>query len=291
MRSLCALFSVVTLLAACGGGSGGSDVAPPSQSGGSGGSTVISSSNYLDAAAVAYVAASRLEFANDLIDAAFEIVILTSNVPGTYTCTYGGTVSYSLTGSIYTFTVSNCDTDVGGERILMPSGTMTVADPTVQTTRAGYFLTSAAVTLSNANFFESGAVSTVTASANLSSTVSSDTTAVGTTSGASMSVSRAGRTDSYTEADVTSNVDLYAGNTLTGGGFKLSSPRSPGDLTVAATTSSLRVTATDGSQAVLTRTSTSDYTIELIVDGVVQASVTGSDQSGPFGEAIVRALQ
>ncbi len=113
MRPLYALISVVTLLAACGGGGGGSDHSTLPPTGGSGGSTTISTSNYLDAAAVAYVAASRLEFANDLIDAAFETVILTSNTPGSYTCTYGGTVSYSRAGSIYTFTVSNCDTDVG----------------------------------------------------------------------------------------------------------------------------------------------------------------------------------
>ena len=289
MRAVPLIFFLAFLIAGCGGGSDdsgdGSSPPPP------GGSTIITSSNYLDAAAVAYVAAARLEFANDLIDAAFETVLNTFDIPGTYPCLYGGTVSYTRSGSVYTFTVANCDTDVGGQRITMPSGKMTVKDPVVQTTSAGYFLTSATTALTDAAFVESGAVSVGNGSANLSSTVTSSTTASATASGGTLSILRAGRTDSYTQINVTSSVTLFNGNTLTGGSFKISTPRAPGALTVSATSTSLTATAGDNSQVVLTTADRVNYKIEYVVGIVVEATITGNAESGEFAEAIARALE
>lgn len=291
MRILHMVMPVAALLASCGGGGGGDDSGGGSPPPPSGGSPIITGSNYLDAAAVAYVAATRLEFANDLIDAAFETVLYSFDTPGTYPCAYGGTVSYTRSGPVYTFTVANCDTDIGGERGMLPSGTMRVTNPVVQTTSAGYFLTSAAVALDNAAVLESGAVSVGSGSATLSSVVTSATTATGTTSGAVLSVVRAGRTDSYTEISVTSHVSAYDGNTLTGGSFRLTSPRAPSALTVTATSTSLTSKAADNSQATLSTSDGVTYTVQHIVGGVVQATTTGTTQSGVFAQAIARALQ
>lgn len=163
---------------------------------------------------MAIVAATRIQFVADVVDAAFETAVQTNGVAGTYPCIYSGTVGYTRSGSTYSFTVNNCDTSVGGRRVLLQSGSLRVDNPVVQTTSAGYFLTSAAVTFINARAVEAGATSTFGGSASLSSTVTSPTTAVGTTTGATLTVERAGRTDIYSNINVTGNFTL-TGNRIT----------------------------------------------------------------------------
>lgn len=280
-----ALLSLV--LAGCGGG--GSDTPPPPappllQS------STITSATYVDAAGLAIVAARRIQFVGDVVDAAFETAIQTSGVAGTYPCLYGGTVGYTQSGSTYTFTVNSCDTLVGGNRVLLQSGTLRVDNPAVQTTSAGYFLTSAVVTFNNARAVESGATSTFAGTANLSSTVTSATTATSTTTGASLSVERAGRTDTYTNINVTANVSLTT-NVITAGSLALTSPRVPGALTLSASGTTLTAVASDNSQSVLSTTDYLNYVLQFVTGGTVQATTTGNITSGELAQAINRALQ
>jgi hypothetical protein len=227
----------------------------------------------------------------DVVDAAFETAVQSRDVPGTYPCIYNGTVGYIKSGATYTFTVNNCDTAVGGRRVMLQSGSLRVENPVVQTTSAGYFLTSAAATFINARVMEAGVSSTFGGSASLSSTVTSPTSAVATTTGASVSVERAGRTDNYSNVNVTASVTLTAGNLITSGTLTVSSPRAPGVLTLSAATPSLTVTATDNSQSVISTTDYVNYTLQYLNGGTVLATSTGSANSGPLAEAINRALQ
>lgn len=273
--------------AGCGGGGGdGNDDAPPPNTGSS-----VTAANYVDVAGVAIVAANRLQFVVDVVDAAFETAVRTSNVPGTYPCIYSGTVAYTRSGSSYTFTVNNCETLVGSARVLLQSGSLRVDNPVVQTTAAGYFLTSAAVTFTDARAVESGASSIFAGAANLSSTVTSSSTATGTTTGASLTVERAGRVDRYSNINVTASVTLN-GNRITGGSFSLSSPRAPGSLTLSASSSTvLTASAADNSHSILSSSDYINYSLQYSSGGAVQATTTGNVNSGPLAQAIARALQ
>lgn len=290
---LSAVLALAAMTAACGGGgeSGTTVEIPPPP-----GFTVITGGNYIDVAGLAIVATNRVQFVADVIDAAFETVIQSSDVPGTYPCVYAGTVAFSKAGSSYTFTVTNCDTIVAGARVLLQSGSMRVDNPVIQTTSVGtstvgYFLTSAAVTFNNAAFIESGATSIFAGAANLSSTVTSPTTAVARTTGASLTVQRAGRTDSYRNIDVTGNVTLFSGNSITAGSLTLSSPRAPGVLSFNANAPRATVSAIDNSQSILSTNNSVDFTLEFALAGAVQNSTTGSTSAGPLALAISRALQ
>jgi len=260
-------------------------VAPPPQG------SVISSANYLDVAGVAIVAAARIQFVADVVDAAFETAIQTSGIAGTYPCVYSGTVGYTRSGSTYIFTVNNCDTAVGGRRVLLQSGSLRVDNPVVQTTTAGYFLTSAAVTFNNARAVEAGAISTFGGSASLSSTVTSSTSAVATTTGANLTVERAGRTDNYSNINVTGNATLTNGNLITSGSLTVSSPRAPGVLTLSAASPTLTASAADNSQSILSTIDYVNYTLQFATGGTVQTTSTGNVNSGPLAQSIDRALQ
>ena len=283
-----ALVAISSLVACGGGGDAADPVAPVPVPPGS---TIITPDNYVDVAGLAIVAGLRVQFVGDVVDAAFETAIQTNGIPGTYPCFIGGTVGYSVAGSTYTFTVNNCDTIVGGRRVLLTSGSLQVTNPVVQTTSAGYFLTSAGVTFNNARAVESGAISTFGGSANLSSTVTGPRTAVGTTTGANLTVSRAGRTDTYSNINVTADVTLDNGNRITNGSLTLSSPRAPGVLSLSTAAPTLTVAATDNSQAILTSSDYVNYTLQSVVGGAVQASTVGNVDSGPLAQAITRALQ
>jgi hypothetical protein len=272
-------------VAGCGGGGGDDPAPPPPQA------SIITNANYIDVAGVAIVAANRLQFVVDVVDAAFETAVNTNGIPGTYPCFNSGTVVYTRSGSSYTFTVNNCDTQVGGARVLLQSGSLRVDNPVVQTTTAGYFLTSAAVTFNNARAVEAGSTSIFAGAANLSSTVTSATTANGTTTGASLTVERAGRVDSYTNINMTAAITLIS-NRITGGSLTLSSPRAPGVLTLSAPSStSLTATAADNSQSLLTSGDYVNYTLQFATGGAIQATSSGNVNSGPLAEAIARALQ
>jgi hypothetical protein len=272
-------------VAGCGGGGGDDPVPPPPQG------TIITSANYVDVAGVAIVAVNRLQFVVDVVDAAFETAVNTNGIPGTYPCFNSGTVAYTRSGSSYTFTVNNCDTQVGGARVLLQSGSLRVDNPVVQTTTAGYFLTSAAVTFNNARAVEAGSTSIFAGAANLSSTVTSATTANGTTTGASLTVERAGRVDSYTNINMTAAITLIS-NRITSGSLTLSSPRAPGALTLsAASSTSLTATATDNSQSLLTSSDYVNYTLQFATGGTIQTTSPGNVNSGLLAQAIDRALQ
>jgi hypothetical protein len=281
-----------SVLSGCGGGDSPvttEEITPPS------GSAVISNTNYVDVSGVAIVAGLRIQFVTDVVDSAFETALQTSGIPGTYPCVFSGTVGYTVMGSTYTFTVNNCDTVVGGRRVLLQSGSLEVSNPTVQTTSVGtsvgYFLTSAAVTFNNARTVEAGATSIFGGSANLSSTVTSPTTAIGITTGANLTVSRAGRTDSYSNINVTANLTLDNGNQITNGSLTVSSPRAPGVLSLSAAQPTLTASATDSSQAILTTSDYVNYTLQSAVGGAVQSASTGNVNSGALAQAINRALQ
>ncbi len=229
-------------------------------------------------------------FIVDVIDAAFETVIGTGDRPGTYPCVYGGTVAFSRAGTSYTFNVSNCDTVVGGRRTMLVSGAMRVDNPVVQTTAAGWFLTSAAIRFDNAVAIEAGTPSTFAGSGPLSSTVVSPTSAVGTTRSSSLSVERAGRTDAYTDVDVVSDVTL-SGNSVQSGSMTLTSPRAPGVLSIVANVPTTTSSATDRSQSVFVTADGVNYTLRFALDGVDQETTNGNSLAGPLALAIARALQ
>lgn len=283
-------FSVVILvsvLAACGGGS--SDTPPPPTSP-LPQSSSITSTNYLDVAALSIVAARRIQFIADVVDAAFETALQTNGVAGTYPCSYSGTVGYTQSGSTYTFTVNNCDTLVGGTRVLLQSGSLRVDSPVVQTTSAGYFLTAAGVTFNNARVVEAGATSTFGGAASLSAIVTSATTATSTTTGTSLIVERAGRADTYTNINVTTNVSLSS-NVVSAGSLTLSSPRAPGTLNLSASGTTLTATASDNSQSILSTTDYLNYVLQFVTGGTVQATTNGNVNTGELAQAISRALQ
>lgn len=85
---LSAVLALAAMTAACGGGgeSGTTVEIPPPP-----GFTVITGGNYIDVAGLAIVATNRIQFVADVIDAAFETVIQSSDVPGTYPCVCAGT--------------------------------------------------------------------------------------------------------------------------------------------------------------------------------------------------------
>lgn len=285
----------VALLIATFGGCGGGE--PSGEAGGSipapgvpPSATVITKDNYIDVAGLAIVAGNRIMFIVDVIDAAFEAVIGTGDRPGTYPCVYGGTVAFSTAGTSYTFNVSNCDTAVGGRRTMLVSGAMRVDNPVVQTTAAGWFLTSAAISFDNAVAIEAGTPSTFAGSGTLSSTVVSPTRAVGTTRSSSLSVERAGRTDAYTDVDVVSDVTL-SGNSVRSGSMTLASPRAPGLLSIVANVPTTTSSATDRSQSVFVTADGVNYTLRFALDGVDQETTNGNSLAGPLALAIARALQ
>lgn len=276
-----------SVLTACGGG--GSDPASPPATPLPQPST-ITSATYIDVAGLAIVAARRVQFIADVVDAAFETALQTNGVAGTYPCRYGGTVGYTQSGSTYTFTVNNCDTLVGGARVLLQSGSLLVDSPVVQITSAGYFLTSAGITLDNAQVTESGSTSTFGGTANLSATVTSATTATSRTIAPSLTVERAGRADTYTSIDVTTSVSL-ASNVVSAGSLTLFSPRAPGTLTLSASGSTLTAAASDRSQSTLSTTDYVNYVLQFASGGAVQAMTNGNINSGELAQAIGRALQ
>ncbi len=287
------LVSCIGLVAACGGGGGGNT--DGGDSGGSGqGTTVINANNYIDVAGLAYVAAVRIEFVADLIDATFQTVIDTNDVPGTYSCAYGGTLSYSKSGNSYIFSASNCDTSVAGSRVLIGSGSMKVDNPVVVTTSPGiFFLTSAAISFSNASVQEAGATSVFSGNVNMAATILNPATSSVRGVG-NLDVHRHGRTDSYSNLDVSLLATPYR-NEITGGSLTMTSPRAPGPLAMAATTSSstvsLTATANDNSRATLSTTNGMAFTIDVVTGGIMQGSTVSNSGSPPLSSAIERALQ
>lgn len=157
--------------------------------------------------------------------------------------------------------------------------------------QASPILTSAAVTFNNARAVEAGAISTFGGSASLSSTVTSSTSAVATTTGANLTVERAGRTDNYSNINVTGNATLTNGNLIASGSLTVSSPRAPGVLTLSATSPTLTASAADNSQSILSTGDYVNYTLQFATGGTVQATSTGSVNSGPLAQSIDRALQ
>jgi hypothetical protein len=250
----------------------------------------------IETAGLAIVALNRAQFTLDVIDAAFEVAINSRDIPGTYSCIYSGTITYTKTASNYIFSVVNCDTIVAGERILLQSGSIRFENPIVQTTfvapsTIGFFLTSAVVTFNNATFIESGVPSSFAGTINQSATVTSPTTAIARGTSARIAVQRAGRTDSYSNIDITTIATLFSGNTVTGGSFNFSSPRAPGDLSFNVSALTITVSSADGSKLKLTKSNNFDYTLERSLSGSISETTTGTVASGPLAFAIAKALQ
>lgn len=283
----------VAVLAACGGGGSSADpsVTPPVTQG----ATIITTDNYVDVAGLTIVAVNRLRFLQDAIDAAFELILNTSDIPGTYPCPFGGTLTYAKTGLDYTFSASSCDANIAGERVLLQSGSMSVGSPVVQTTSlgtaVGYFLTSATITFNAVAVVEKGVVSTVSGSTNWSAVVTSPSTAAGRTTGASLTILRAGRADVYTDINVTGIASLFDGNSITGGSMTVSSPRAPGVLSVTANGTTVTSTAADNSQSVLSSDNEIDFSLQFAIAGATQASSSGNTLTGPLAQGVSKALQ
>jgi hypothetical protein len=91
----------------------------------------INGSNYLDAFAVGSLGAVRLLTIAEGIDSAFELVIKANDVPGTYACDFGGTVTFTKSGAARSLTVNNCNDGMS----LYVSGTL--ASPNAVTATFG----------------------------------------------------------------------------------------------------------------------------------------------------------
>jgi hypothetical protein len=107
MSGLC----LVAALAAC----GGDDAPAPATTAPAPQPPVaaqINGSNYLDAFAVGSLGGVRLLLIADAIDTAFNAVIAANDVPGTYPCAAGGSVTLAKAGAARTLTVNNCNDGV-----------------------------------------------------------------------------------------------------------------------------------------------------------------------------------
>jgi hypothetical protein len=242
-----ALAMLVGLLSACGDGG---DAAPATQPPAQPPAPVaaqINGSNYLDAFALTFVGAHRMEFVAYLIDSAFQVVIDSDGVAGTYRCDVGGLITLQTNGSSRTLTPNNCD---DGSYLLV-SGSISSANATASQFGGLIVLDAGDFVLSNALYGDVIDTEAADGTVRLQRGPALGFTAVG-----QLSVLRNGRIDQYVNVSVTTApiISDTLGR-LTGGSMSISSPRfaaQPLAISVSGAANSISATAPDGSRVVAT---------------------------------------
>ena len=239
-RTTCAALFAASLLGACGGG-GGASPAPPATAQGT---SAFTSQNYLDATWIAIIAFDRIETAAEVIDAAYTLALVNGDVSGTYNCAGGGDVIYARTGNNRQFTANQCRTVNLADVTTYRSGTLVTNDAVVAQAGNFTYLASANIALSNAvvDFSTTNPISNRTGDESFSGAVAVAGTATQVSGSGTLTVTRAGRADAYTQIAVAGpqadEIDFDLGT------FGVSTPRFPSSFTVQFNAATLTATLT-----------------------------------------------
>jgi hypothetical protein len=210
----------------------------------------INGTNYLDAFAVSSLGAVRILLIADAIDSAFEAVIDSNDVPGTYPCAAGGTLTLTKNGTARTLTVNNCNDGF----VLYVSGSLTSPNAVAQTFGSVTLLLSGDFTMSNVVYriLDDTVTETINGAVNVQRRADLSITATG-----AFSALRNGRADNYGNITGQSTIpDASGAVDVANFSFSVNSPRftaqplsvtigSSGGVVTAPDTSN--VTATDAS--------------------------------------------
>lgn len=238
-RSLFAACLTATL-AACGGGGDGTPAAPPATP--SPTSAQINGTNYLDAFAVGSLGAVRILLIAEAIDSAFEAVIDSNDVPGTYPCAAGGTLTLTKSGAARTLSVNNCNDGV----VLYVSGSLTSPNAVAGTFGNVTLLLSGDFTMTNVVYrvLDDTVTESINGTVNVQRRPDLSVSATG-----AFTALRNGRADSYGNIVAQSTVpDASGAVDVANFSFAVISPRfTVQPLAVAANSTGGVVTAPDGS--------------------------------------------
>lgn len=277
----------VAALSACGGDDSPAPAppAPPPPA-----TAQINGSNYLDAFAVGSLGGVRLLLIADAIDTAFNAVIAANDMPGTYSCAAGGTMTLAKAGAARTVTFNNCDDGA----MVYVSGALVSPNAVAGTFGTQTLLLSGDFTLTTVVYRMAG--DSVSETINGSFGMQRRTDLSIAASGAFTAL-RNGRTDSYTsisvestKPDATGAVDAALMN------YAVNSPRFAVPLSVTGNETTLVVRAQDTSN-VTAKDASSGTTLALtfevratpIGDATVTQTLTATDPL--LVAAMARALQ
>lgn len=250
---------VALVLSACGGGGGG-DSTPNPNPNPTPTTYQVNGTNYLDAFAVGSLGGVRIMLIADAIDSAFEAVIDANDVPGTYPCAAGGTLTLTKSGAVRTLTVDNCNDGF----VLYVSGSLTTPNAVAGTFGNATLLLSGDFTMSNVVYrmFDDTVSETINGNVSVQRRADLSVAATG-----AFSALRNGRVDSYTNIVGQSTTPDSSGEVeVASFSFAVSSPRFTAQpLAVAINANGGTVTAPDASSVTATDAS-SGPTIALRFD-------------------------
>jgi archaellum component FlaG (FlaF/FlaG flagellin family) len=285
---------LVGLLSACGGGGDDAPPAQPPTQPPTPAIAQINGTNYLDAYAVTYIGVLRIEFLAYIIDSAFEVVIDVDDIPGTYQCVAGGSLTLVKNGASRTITANNCS---DGSNVFI-SGSVSSPNATASQFGNLVLLDAGDFVLSNAVYRRVGDSVTETANGNIRVQRRADLSFAGS---GQFSVLRNGRADQYANVSVTTVPATSANGPieLTSGSMSLSSPRFTAQpLAVAGSDAAqnISVRAPDGSRVVTTDVSsgtTDAFKFDVFAANASSPTVTQTlALNDPLWQAAVqRALQ
>jgi hypothetical protein len=220
----------------------------------------INGNNYLDAFSVGLLGSVRILLIGEAIDSAFEAVVDSNDMPGTYPCAAGGTLTLTKSGATRTLSVNNCNDGL----VLYVSGSLTSPNAVAGTFGNVMLLLSGDFTMDNVVYrvLDDTVTETINGTVNVQRRTDLSVAATG-----AFSALRNGRADNYsniaaqsTTPDVNGDVDVANFS------FAVSSPRFTAQpLTVVVNSGGGVVTAPDASNVTATDAS-SGTTVALRFD-------------------------
>ncbi|MFM2398564.1 MAG: hypothetical protein RL341_721 [Pseudomonadota bacterium] len=207
-------------LSACGGGGsdggGGSTVPPPSAT------KTINTSNYLDAAWAGAIGFVRINLAAESADAAFRTALAAGDpASGSFPCQNSGNFAYARSGATRTITFNNCAFTSQGLPIQFAAGTVSTSDAVLGTFGSAAVFNSGSFTYSGVSLNWGAGLETVAGALAQVRQTNGSLNATGT-----LTVTRNGRPDQYTNISLRTNVPNAAGAVIVlNAAASVSSPR------------------------------------------------------------------
>jgi len=250
----------------------------------------INGSNYLDAFAVGSLGGVRLLMIADAVDAAFNAVIAANDLPGTYPCAAGGTITLARSGAARTVTVNNCNDGA----MIYVSGVLASPNAMAGTFGSVTLLLSGDFTLTNLVYRAVGDLVNESSSGDFSMQRRTDLSIVAS---GGFTTLRNGRTDTYASVRVESTRPDAAGAVDAALlAYSVNSPRFAVPLSVNGNATTLVATAPDTSN-VTARDASSGTTLALTFEvrstpgGASSVTQTLTATDPLLVAAMVRALQ